>query len=78
MIYIERRTGLICAFDLPSEEHVSKMKGIVYDKGALLLSCGSVTIRFRPVLDCTMDAVDQMISILDSSLQLLSALKASL
>jgi len=73
-----RGKGLICAFDLPSEEHVSKMKGVVYDKGALLLSCGSVTIRFRPVLDCTMDAVDQMISILDSSLQLLSAPKASL
>ncbi|PRP82528.1 L-lysine 6-transaminase [Planoprotostelium fungivorum] len=73
-----RGKGLIVAFDLPTEDVLGKVKNHVYNNGALLLSCGSTTIRFRPVLDCTMEAVDQMTLLLDGALGAVSSPKASL
>jgi len=73
-----RGKGLLCAFDLPSGEHVDRVKSHLYNAGALLLSCGANTIRFRPVLDCTMESVDQMSALLDSALTDLQSPKSKL
>jgi L-lysine 6-transaminase len=73
-----RGKGLLCSFDVPTEEICGKIKAHSYSKGALLISCGTSTIRFRPVLDCTKEAVDQIVHIIDQSLQSLASPKASL
>jgi len=60
-----RGKGLMCAFDTTSSEACSKVKRLAYDRDILLISCGTQTIRFRPLLDTTTKEIDIVIKALD-------------
>eukprot|EP01118_Nematostelium_gracile_P008379 TRINITY_DN2780_c0_g1_i1.p1 TRINITY_DN2780_c0_g1~~TRINITY_DN2780_c0_g1_i1.p1 ORF type:complete len:450 (+),score=159.24 TRINITY_DN2780_c0_g1_i1:94-1443(+) len=59
-----RGKGLLCSFEVPSADDCSKVKRLAYEKGILLISCGTSTIRFRPLLDTTKKEIDIVISAL--------------
>lgn len=59
-----RGKGLLCAFDVPSSEICGHVKRLAYDSGIILISCGTRTIRFRPMLDTTNKEVDIVINAL--------------
>lgn len=63
-----RGRGLMCAFDMPSAQHVEKLKDSAYDAGLLIISCGIRSIRLRPMLDVRPIYIDEMIMILDKIL----------
>jgi L-lysine 6-transaminase len=60
-----RGKGLMCAFDTSSPEACSKVKRLAYDKNILLISCGTQTIRFRPLLDTSTKEIDIVVTALD-------------
>jgi len=60
-----RGKGLMVAFDVPSPEECSKVKRLAYEKQIILISCGSQTVRFRPLLDTSKKEVDVLIAALD-------------
>ncbi|MFO0633958.1 MAG: L-lysine 6-transaminase [Nannocystaceae bacterium] len=61
-----RGRGLMCAFDLPSAEVRSAVvRAAMADEHMLILPCGPRSIRFRPVLDVTRDAIDEAAARLD-------------
>jgi len=64
-IFNVRGKGLHVAFDVCSPEMCSRVKSLAYELGALIISCGTATIRFRPVLDFKKDQVDHLVKILD-------------
>ena len=59
-----RGKGLMCAFDLPSTEVRNQVKQQTYEEGAILLGCGTRSIRFRTPLTITADEVDEGIACL--------------
>jgi len=64
-VFNARGKGLLCAFDVASPEDCSKVKRLAYDNNILLISCGTQTIRFRPLLDTTTKEIDIVIKALD-------------
>jgi L-lysine 6-transaminase len=64
-IFNVRGKGLHCAFDVSSPEMCGKVKSLAYELGALIISCGTATIRFRPFLDIKKEDIDNLIKILD-------------
>ncbi|MCD6183772.1 MAG: L-lysine 6-transaminase [Thermovirga sp.] len=50
-----RGKGLMCAYDLPSEELRSKAIKKFWAKKMLVLPCGDVSIRFRPALNVPLE-----------------------
>jgi L-lysine 6-transaminase len=67
LVYNARGKGLMCAFDLVTPEICNEVRSRAYDKGLLLLSCGTQTIRFRSVLDTKPEHVIAAYSILRES-----------
>ncbi|HLE55749.1 MAG TPA: aminotransferase class III-fold pyridoxal phosphate-dependent enzyme, partial [Rhodothermia bacterium] len=63
-----RGRGLMCAFDLPTTEIRDRVRKIAFDKGLLILGCGTSTLRFRPRLAITEDELDEGIGILTDAL----------
>jgi L-lysine 6-transaminase len=59
-----RGKGLMCAFDLPSTEVRNQVKQQTYEEGAILLGCGTRSIRFRTPLTITAEEVDEGIACL--------------
>jgi L-lysine 6-transaminase len=59
-----RGKGLMCAFDLPSTELRNQVKQQTYEEGAILLGCGTRSIRFRTPLTITAEEVDEGIACL--------------
>jgi len=72
-----RGKGLLCAFDVPTPDDCAKVKRLAYDREILLISCGTRTIRFRPVLDTPKEDVDIVIGALQEIFKAMST-KASL
>jgi L-lysine 6-transaminase len=72
-----RGKGLLCAFDVPTPEDCAKIKRLAYDRGILIISCGTRTIRFRPVLDTTKADVNIVANALNDILKEMSG-KSSL
>lgn len=64
-----RGRGLMCAFDLPTSEKRDALKDKLYANHLLVLTCGSVTIRFRPPLNITAEEIDEMLGILEKTLR---------
>jgi L-lysine 6-transaminase len=64
-----RGQGLMCAFDLPTPKQRDQFKNRLYKNGLMVLGCGSTTIRFRPALVVTGEEVDEMLAIIDKSLE---------
>ncbi len=48
-----RGRGLMCAFDLPDSETRDRMVKEIMNRGAIILPCGTRSIRFRPPLNIT-------------------------
>lgn len=54
-----RGRGLFCAFDLPNDSVRRRFRQLAFQHQLLLLPCGERSIRFRPPLNLTEDAVDE-------------------
>jgi L-lysine 6-transaminase len=64
LIQAPRGRGLMLAFDLPSREQRDEFHAGLFELGLLALRCGERSIRFRPVLDISMDLCHQALSLL--------------
>jgi len=64
-----RGAGLMCAFDLESEEQRDALWDKAYQNRLLLLKCGEKSIRVRPALNVTSEAVDEAMGLVRQSLQ---------
>ena len=64
-----RGRGLMCAFDLPTAEKRDELQKRLYQNGLLVLTCGSVTIRFRPPLNITSEEIDEALAIVEKTLR---------
>jgi L-lysine 6-transaminase len=60
--------GLLCSFDTVTPEVTNKLKSFAYDKDMLIISCGTQTVRFRPVLDSKKEHFDIAARILRDAL----------
>ncbi len=69
-IHNARGRGLMCAFDCNTPEKRDELLKIIYKNGAILVGCGSNTIRFRPPLVIDSQEVDELSDIIDKSLKL--------
>ncbi|MBC8323781.1 MAG: L-lysine 6-transaminase [Candidatus Marinimicrobia bacterium] len=52
-----RGKGLFCAFDLPNGDMRDKLISLIADEGAMMLGCGTKSIRFRPHLNISLDEI---------------------
>ena len=60
MMYHVRGRGLMCAFRLPTSEiRAAVVKAALADEHLLILPCGPLSIRFRPVLDVKKEDIDE-------------------
>ncbi|MFT7620111.1 MAG: L-lysine 6-transaminase [Planctomycetota bacterium] len=61
-----RGRGLMIAFDLPTEEARDALAAKLYENKVIMLACGDLSLRFRPILDLTSEdgklAVERIIS----------------
>jgi len=64
-----RGRGLMCAFDLPAPKDRDELKDKLYANNLLVLSCGSVTIRFRPPLTISSEEIDEALGIIDKTIK---------
>jgi L-lysine 6-transaminase len=64
-----RGRGLFIAFDLPDPKTRDAFWKGVFDRGLLVLKSGDHSIRFRPALDITTEAVDEAIGLLRAQCQ---------
>jgi L-lysine 6-transaminase len=73
-----RGKGLMIAFDAGSPEAASKIVRLAYDRHALLLTCGTQSVRFRPPLDMKTSDVEVLTGLLDMVLSALGPSKSRL
>ncbi len=59
-----RGRGLMCAIDFPDSAVRDAVSDKAYDLGAIILSCGCRSLRFRPPLDITREEVDEALDII--------------
>jgi L-lysine 6-transaminase len=64
-----RGRGLMCAFDLLTPEKRDALKDKLYANHLLVLTCGSVTIRFRPPLNITSEEIDETLEIIEKTVK---------
>ena len=62
-----RGRGLMCAFDLPDAAARNAVVARTYDIGAIVLGCGTRTIRFRPALSTTPDQIDAGLALVEQA-----------
>ncbi len=62
-----RGRGLMLAFDLPDTQTRNRLRQAIHKNGAIILGCGSRSLRLRPHLSFTRENVDQAIGIIDKS-----------
>jgi len=65
-----RGRGLMCAFDLLTPEKRDALKDKLYANHLLVLTCGSVTIRFRPPLTITSEEIDEALEIVEKTVKI--------
>ena len=63
-----RNRGLFGAFDLKDSDTRDKLLGLILEEGAMMLGCGTKSIRFRPHLNITSDEMDRGFEIIDKAL----------
>ena len=64
-----RGLGLLIAFDMVNPETRSEYYNKLYDNGLMVLVCGDKSIRFRPHLNVTQEAVDEAFEIIERTLR---------
>jgi L-lysine 6-transaminase len=72
MVSNVRGRGLMCAIDLPTGEMRDKLRGELYNEGAVALGCGTHSIRFRPPLTVNEAEIAEGLAIFRRSLTKLS------
>ncbi len=72
MISNARGRGLMCAFDLPSSDLRDQLQEKIVNNGAIILACGTRSIRFRPPLNISTKEIDQGMEIIKKSVKELS------
>ena len=63
-----RNRGLFGAFDLPNSDTRDKAITSISNEGAMMLGCGTRSIRFRPHLNITINELDQGFEMIDKAL----------
>ena len=64
-----RGLGLLCAFDLPDKAFRNDVVQRCYEKGMIILGCGTNAIRFRSPLTITKDEIDQGLTVLSEAVE---------
>ena len=64
-----RNRGLFGAFDLIDSKSRDKLLEIILDEGAMMLGCGTKSIRFRPHLNITYSELDRGFEMIDRALK---------
>ena len=64
-----RGLGLLCAFDLPDKAFRNDVIRRCYEKGLIILGCGTNAIRFRSPLTITEDEIDEGLAVLSEAVQ---------
>jgi len=62
-----RGRGLMCAFDLTESKVRDRLLTHCFNRGLLVLSCGTRSIRFRPSLNVTRSDIDKAMAIIDEA-----------
>ena len=63
-----RNRGLFGAFDLPDSDTRDNAINCISNEGAMMLGCGTRSIRFRPHLNITINELDQGFEMIDKAL----------
>jgi L-lysine 6-transaminase len=63
-----RGLGLMCALDLPTPELRTKIVRRCYDDGMIILSSGRRSLRFRPTLSVSAEAIAEGVARLESAI----------
>ena len=63
-----RGRGLMCAFDLATPALRDDVVDRAFEGGAIVLGCGTRTVRFRPALTVTADALDAGLDIIERAI----------
>jgi len=64
-----RGRGLMCAFDLPTTQKRDELKNKLYANNLLVLTCGAVTIRFRPPLTISSEEIDEALEVVEKTVK---------
>ena len=64
-----RGKGHFCAFDLPNGDILNNLLSLIADEGALMLGCGTHSIRFRPHLNISQDEIDTGFEMIERAIQ---------
>lgn len=64
-----RGRGLMVAFDLVTPEVCERFKNLMYDRNVLIASCGTNSIRLRPMLDVELSNLQQVATAMDETLK---------
>ncbi len=72
MIEGARGLGLFCAFSVCEAQMRDLLKQKCYDAGLIVIGCGDRSIRFRPALNITSEALDIGVGIIRDQLKALS------
>ena len=64
-----RGKGHFCAFDLPNSDIQDNLLSLIADEGALMLGCGTHSIRFRPHLNISQDEIDTGFEMIERAIQ---------
>lgn len=64
-----RNRGLFGAFDLIDSKSRDKLLEIILDEGAMMLGCGTRSIRFRPHLNISPEEIDRGFEMIDAALK---------
>ena len=68
-VFNVRNRGLFGAFDLKSGEERDKSIELIEKEGAIMLGCGTKSIRFRPHLNVSRTEIDQGIDMINQALK---------
>lgn len=66
-----RGKGLMIAFDLVNADACMRFKELMYERGVIVISAGTNTIRLRPMLDVDRFVMDKVVSTMETCLQML-------
>jgi L-lysine 6-transaminase len=64
-----RGRGLMCAVDLPDGASRDAVRNAMYERGVIILGCGTRSLRFRPPLDITSAEIDEALELLRTSVR---------
>ncbi len=63
-----RGRGLMCALDMPDTQSRNRVVQQCFEDGMIVLSCGQHSVRFRPTLTVTEDAIAEGVSRLEAAI----------